>query len=544
MDMLEKDSSVGDWIFECRGQHMISDKGLERIWDFEVRKINQLVRRNYDRFPEGSVIRLSDDETAGLKSYSPMADFLSCRSHGNPMAFSLLAVTILYGLMRGDRATPDSLKQLQEAFRNRRKTYSEKNRKYWERMSFQSSITFCRRMMELTDGRFDEAAVHGYLVETAKFDSAGKLAKSADPGFRRALESKSPFPTEIKGVVYEHWGEGVFQPMHLMHKLEPIRDTASPIVFEFLVEYGLFESSVGIYYGCKCVWPDGFDTDEAVGRANELWDTLRAKVLNALNRTFMDLDFTNRFKVTNNASNRTYWPFWITLIEGEDIVNVGMAALKIIRWVFERNLSGCDDSCDDSYCPVGHNYLPNTRFTDDAWELALASLDDGTGKRGKAGDKREKGWKRKRMKRSDDFVKLIDKCVEKGWLERVHVNGPDDHAFRMTDEIPVRCKGAVFIGVAVCVVNQGNRMFNYSPAWDCLARIFIGENGELLTPDNLKNIFSLHLKKAEQSEAVRNKLAYLENEIREMVGYGLVESEDEPYRPINWKTVRERRNRE
>ena len=39
-----------------------------------------------------------------------------------------------------------------------------------------------------------------------------------------------------------------------------------------------------------------------------------------LKNTFPGKFFTHRFKPTNNANNHTYWPFWITLHEDEDIV--------------------------------------------------------------------------------------------------------------------------------------------------------------------------------------------------------------------------------
>ena len=59
-----------------------------------------------------------------------------------------------------------------------------------------------------------------------------------------------------------------------------------------------------------------------------------------LNNTFLDKDFSYRFKFTDNANDGTYWLFWITLNKEEDIYDVGVKATTIIRNVFKRYLDG------------------------------------------------------------------------------------------------------------------------------------------------------------------------------------------------------------
>lgn len=75
---------------------------------------------------------------------------------------------------------------------------------------------------------------------------------------------------------------------------------------------------------------------------NEEWKDIRYYVTAVLENTFPGKSFTHRFKPTNNANNHTYWPFWITLHEDEDIVEVGARAVRLIRSIYEGYLENED----------------------------------------------------------------------------------------------------------------------------------------------------------------------------------------------------------
>ncbi len=107
--------------------------------------------------------------------------------------------------------------------------------------------------------------------------------------------------------------------------------------YEFLIEYDIYEPTVGIYFGCKGLILKG-DTDQQIFEFNQEWEQIRGNVVSALNNTFPKKDFTNRFKLTNNANDNTYWPFWISLHEDEDIVQLGTRAVMIIKRVYEQFL--------------------------------------------------------------------------------------------------------------------------------------------------------------------------------------------------------------
>ena len=106
-------------------------------------------------------------------------------------------------------------------------------------------------------------------------------------------------------------------PHHMMYKLETLYSKD-------------YEPVVGIYYGCKGLILDENDKD-GMAMFNEEWEDIRYYVTAVLENTFPGKFFTHRFKPTNNANNHTYWPFWITLHEDEDIVEVGARAVRLIR---------------------------------------------------------------------------------------------------------------------------------------------------------------------------------------------------------------------
>jgi hypothetical protein len=59
---------VEDRILTIRGQRVILDADLARIYGVETHRFNEAVKRNLDRFPEDFMFRLSEIEWAELKS--------------------------------------------------------------------------------------------------------------------------------------------------------------------------------------------------------------------------------------------------------------------------------------------------------------------------------------------------------------------------------------------------------------------------------------------------------------------------------------------
>ena len=59
---------VQNLIYEIRGQKVMLDSDLARLYQVETKVLNQAVRRNIKRFPEDFMFQLNNKEFANLKS--------------------------------------------------------------------------------------------------------------------------------------------------------------------------------------------------------------------------------------------------------------------------------------------------------------------------------------------------------------------------------------------------------------------------------------------------------------------------------------------
>lgn len=149
---------------------------------------------------------------------------------------------------------------------------------------------------------------------------------------------------------------GIDAPNHLMYKIDTLYSQDGHRAYEFLIEYDIFEPTVGIYYGCKGLTLGNNSHDKEIEFFNNEWNQIKGQVCTILNNTFPGKNFSKRVKCTDNANDNTYWPFWITLYEEEDIKEVGLRALTIIRNVYERLLKGESIESKD---------LPSTKYNPD-----------------------------------------------------------------------------------------------------------------------------------------------------------------------------------
>ena len=143
--------------------------------------------------------------------------------------------------------------------------------------------------------------------------------------------------------------------------------------YEFLIEFDLVDTAYGIYYGCRGLIKGG-DQEEQIARLQAEWDeVLRGEVCNVLNNTFVDKDFSGRFQKTNNANDRTYWPFWVSLFEEEDVIDVAARAVQLMYRIYKRYLV-------DGIVPENRVVTPKalevrTRYTRAAFDASMAAIE-------------------------------------------------------------------------------------------------------------------------------------------------------------------------
>jgi len=90
-------------ILLIRGQKVMLDYALARLYGVETRALKQAVRRNLDRFPEDFMFQLVEGEAAALVSQNVIPD--RGRLGGAlPMAFTEQGVAMLSTVLRSTRA--------------------------------------------------------------------------------------------------------------------------------------------------------------------------------------------------------------------------------------------------------------------------------------------------------------------------------------------------------------------------------------------------------------------------------------------------------
>jgi hypothetical protein len=95
-------------IHEIRGQRVILDSDLARIYGVAVKALNQAVKRNAARFPEDFAFQLTSTEWQSLRS-----QFVTSRSHGGrrylPYAFNEHGALMAANVLNSDRAVEMSV---------------------------------------------------------------------------------------------------------------------------------------------------------------------------------------------------------------------------------------------------------------------------------------------------------------------------------------------------------------------------------------------------------------------------------------------------
>ena len=145
-------------IFTIRGKQVMLDSDLAELYGYEVKKLNQQVKRNIDRFPEDFMFRLTKDDIEVVKSQivtSRSEHFFSGQDGGRrklPNVFTEQGVYMLSTVLRGELAVKQSI-FIMRAFREMRH-FIANNAVLFERIS---SVEL--RQLEYqkqTDKKFDQ----------------------------------------------------------------------------------------------------------------------------------------------------------------------------------------------------------------------------------------------------------------------------------------------------------------------------------------------------------------------------------------------------
>ena len=89
-------------IFEIRGEKVMLDFDLAKLFDVETKALNQAVKRNSKRFPSDFIFQLTKKEYENLKSQNVTSSWGGSRKL--PFAFTEHGVAMLTGILRSEKA--------------------------------------------------------------------------------------------------------------------------------------------------------------------------------------------------------------------------------------------------------------------------------------------------------------------------------------------------------------------------------------------------------------------------------------------------------
>lgn len=123
--MKYSDEFVMSKIHVIRGQKVMLDSDLGPLFNVEVKRLKEQVRRNIERFPEDFMFELTQEEATNLRSQ------IATSSHGGarylPMAFTEHGVLMLSNVLRSERAVLMSIQVIRVFTRMREMLLTHKD---------------------------------------------------------------------------------------------------------------------------------------------------------------------------------------------------------------------------------------------------------------------------------------------------------------------------------------------------------------------------------------------------------------------------------
>ncbi len=114
-------------VYVIRGQQVMLDCDLAEIYGYEVKALNQQVKRNITRFPEDFMFQLTETELDNLRSQNVTAK-INPKSRSLPYAFTEQGIYMLATVLRGELAEQQSI-FIMRAFREMRH-YIKQNQQF------------------------------------------------------------------------------------------------------------------------------------------------------------------------------------------------------------------------------------------------------------------------------------------------------------------------------------------------------------------------------------------------------------------------------
>ena len=99
---------VKDVIIPLRGEEVILDVDVAKLYGVQTKEINQAVKNNPEKFPEGFILTIDNKELASLRSKN-LTTNLSPKSRSIPKAFTERGLYMLATILKSPIATQTTL---------------------------------------------------------------------------------------------------------------------------------------------------------------------------------------------------------------------------------------------------------------------------------------------------------------------------------------------------------------------------------------------------------------------------------------------------
>ena len=126
---LKEDLSIEDMIYEIRGKQVMFNSDVARLYNVETKRINEVIKRNINRFPEEFCFQITIEELEKLSSRSQFATLNKSNNYRGynikylPYVLTEQGIMMISGLLKSDIAVKVNI-QIIDAFVKMRKYIS------------------------------------------------------------------------------------------------------------------------------------------------------------------------------------------------------------------------------------------------------------------------------------------------------------------------------------------------------------------------------------------------------------------------------------
>lgn len=97
-------ADIRDLIFIIRGQKVMVDRDLAKLYGVETKVLNQAVKRNIERFPADFMFQMNDEEFTNWRSQFVTSNSIKMGLRSKPYVFTELGVAMLSSVLKSPSA--------------------------------------------------------------------------------------------------------------------------------------------------------------------------------------------------------------------------------------------------------------------------------------------------------------------------------------------------------------------------------------------------------------------------------------------------------